>query len=73
MLTFWVKQYAAMARAKVRSFFVKENGEVNIIAMVILIVIAIGLAVLFRNQISTLVHNLFEQIRGKTDNIGEFE
>ena len=40
----------------------KENGQVNIIAIVILIGIAIMLALIFKDRISTLIGSLFDTI-----------
>jgi flagellin-like protein len=54
-----IKTAMLMAQMKVANFFSKENGEVNIVAMVILLAIAIMLAVFFKNEITTLVQNLF--------------
>ncbi len=54
---------------KVRSFFVKEDGAAQIVTMVVLIAIAVVLAILFRNEIKTLIEDLFEDIVGETDKI----
>lgn len=67
MLMF-MQQAAFTAKMKFRAFMTKENGEVNIIAMVILIAIAVLLAVLFRKQIGNLINNLFKSIN---DNVGK--
>ena len=67
MLMF-MQQAAFMAKMRLRAFMTKENGEVNIIAMVILIAIAVLLAVLFRKQIGNLISNLFKSIN---DNVGK--
>lgn len=66
MLMFMQQAFLA-AKMKVHSFMTKENGEVNIIAMVILIAIAVLLAVLFRKQIGKIISNLFKAIN---DNVG---
>lgn len=50
------------AQLKAENFFKKENGEVNIIAIVILIGIAIMLALIFKERISTLIGSLFDTI-----------
>lgn len=50
------------AQLKAENFFKKENGEVNIIAIVILIGIAIMLALIFKDRISTLIGSLFDTI-----------
>lgn len=56
------------ARLKVESFFTKEDGEVNIIAIVILIGIAILLALIFKDRISSLINSLFDTIDQNAQN-----
>ena len=52
------------AEAKIRKFFSKENGEVNIVVIVVLIGIAVLLALLFKNEISKLLKDMFSKIGG---------
>lgn len=47
------------------NFFQNEDGDVNIVSMVVLIGIAVLLAVMFKTQISDLLKTLFGTI---TDN-----
>lgn len=56
-----LKSYAQM---KLSRFLAEENGEVNIVATVVLIGIAVLLAVFFKNQIMGLLTDLFDTIRG---------
>lgn len=56
------------AQSKVESFFKKEDGEVNIIAIVVLIGIAILLALIFKNRIATLINSLFDTIDQNAQN-----
>lgn len=53
---------AFKAGMKLREFFSKEDGEVNIVAIVILIGIAVLLAIIFKGAISNLLNTLFETI-----------
>ena len=46
----------------VSSIFYDEKGEVNILAMIILLAIALILAVAFRKKIMDLVKGLFDEI-----------
>lgn len=49
--------------------FVKdEKGEVNIVAMVILIGIAVVLAIIFKDAIGGLINSLLNQIKGNANN-----
>ncbi len=52
------------AKERVVNTLKKENGETNIIAIVLLIVIVIALAVIFRNQITNLVNRVWSRIFG---------
>ncbi|MCQ2455537.1 MAG: flagellin-like protein [Clostridia bacterium] len=55
--------YAVISmRCKVREFMKKENGDVNIVSIVVLIGIAVLLAILFRKQVGNLINNLFNTI-----------
>ena len=51
--------------AKLGRFIKDERGEVNIVATIILLGIAVLLAVAFRKQIGVLVTEIFDAIRGK--------
>ncbi len=51
-----------MAKMKLRKFFSDEKGEVNIVAIVVLIGIAVLLALIFKDQIESLLETLFGTI-----------
>ncbi len=51
-----------MARIKAMGFVQEEDGEVNIVSIVVLIGIAVLLAVFFRNHIVNLLNSLFSTI-----------
>ena len=46
------------------SFFKDEKGEVNIIAIIVILAIALALAVIFRNQIVKLFDQIWDGIWG---------
>ena len=56
------------AQYKARRFFKKEDGEVNIIAIIVLIGIAILLALIFKDRIAELINNLFDTINQNAEN-----
>jgi predicted exporter len=56
------------AKTKTRAVFSKENGEVNIVAIVVLIGIAVLLAIVFRGYIENLLNTLFGQINNSAAN-----
>ncbi len=58
----------AMAKMKLRKFFTDEKGEVNIVAIVVLIGIAVLLALLFKEQIEGLLTTLFGTITENANN-----
>lgn len=58
----YVRSFVYGAKIRARSFFSKESGEVNIVAIVVLIGIAVLLAIIFKDAISSLLTTLFGTI-----------
>ena len=56
---------------KLGRFIKDERGEVNIVATIILLGIAVLLAVAFREQIGELVSDIFTKISGKGEKLTE--
>lgn len=54
-------------RNAMRKFFTNERGEVNVVAIVVLIAVAVVLALLFKDQIAQLIRTLISQITGKAE------
>ncbi len=50
------------AQCRIRAFLESEKGEVNIVTTVVLIGIAVGLAVMFKDRIVILLNNLMDTI-----------
>ena len=50
------------AQCKFAEFLHKEDGDVNIVSIVVLIGIAVLLAIIFRKAVSNLINNLFNTI-----------
>ncbi|MDR2665402.1 MAG: flagellin-like protein [Oscillospiraceae bacterium] len=63
-----VKTVTRALRARLRDFISRDGGEVNIVAVVVLIGIALILAILFRRQIQSLLETLFESINQNAEN-----
>ena len=55
------------AKEKFNDFVTKENGDVNVVSIVILIGIAVVLALFFKDQISGIVKKLLSAIGKKAD------
>lgn len=62
------RKIAVSAQLKFREFVTKENGEVNIVAIVVLIGIAVILAIIFRKAIANLLNRLFGTIENNATN-----
>ena len=60
--------YATLASLKLKNLFSNEKGEVNVVAIVVLIGVAVLLAILFKDEISRLLTDLLAVIRGKAEN-----
>lgn len=57
------------AYVKILNFLSKEEGEVNIVATVLLIGVAVLLAIIFRGAIENLLNMLFGQIENNANNV----
>lgn len=57
----------SMAKLKLRQLFSDEKGEVNIVAIVVLIGIAVLLALFFKDKIQELLETLFGTIIPNAD------
>lgn len=62
-LEWWLIGKYAVAKNSVKNFFEKENGESNIIAIILVILVVIALAAVFKNAIVELVNGLFDAIK----------
>lgn len=67
MLSTRIAVYATYAKLKMKKFLTNEKGEVNIIATVLLIGIAVGLAIIFKDKITELLNNLFGKLSSSAD------
>lgn len=50
-----------MAKENLKKWITKENGEANIIAIIMILVIVIGLVVIFRKAIWDLVEDIIKR------------
>ncbi|MFQ9516016.1 MAG: Flp1 family type IVb pilin [Eubacterium sp.] len=56
---------ALIAKNRIRTFLKDEKGEVNVVAIIVLIAVAIVTAGVFKEQIGNLVVNLFKNLTTK--------
>jgi len=57
------------AMIHIKNFFTDEKGSVDLVTIVILVAIAIGLAVIFKNKIVEILTNMFDSMDQNTQNI----
>lgn len=55
-------------RKVMREFWLEEDG-VGVIEIVLILVVLIGLVIIFKKQINTLLENIFKQINSKSKEI----
>ncbi len=56
------------AKEKLVNLMKKENGEANIIAIILVLAIVIALAIIFKNQLSALFNRIWGSL---FDNVGD--
>ena len=61
----WAQIRLLKMKESVKEFFSEERGDSNMIAVIILIVIVVALAIVFREQITDLVGRLWSSIFGE--------
>lgn len=54
-------------RNRVESAIKDEEGATNIIAIILVIIVVIAVAIIFRDQITSIVEGLFTKITGQID------
>ena len=75
MLDYEVKVMLAWQRAKVAvkkgvmDFFTNENGDTNMISIVVVLVVVLGLAILFKNKATDFVTKLWKTIDTKSGSL----
>ncbi len=60
--------FLTSAKIKFGKFFSEEDGDVNIVSIVVLIGVAVLLAIIFRGAITNLLNSLFATIEGNATN-----
>lgn len=58
----WLDSMAFIAKKKMEYFLTNEEGDTNIVSMVVLMGIAVLLAVVFKDNVKNLLDNLFADI-----------
>ena len=55
-------------RAKIREYLYDESG-MGTVEMILIIVVLVGLVLIFKNQITSIINTLFESITTKTGSV----
>lgn len=63
-----MKQKRTKEKKKRRSF-ARDNRGMGTVEIILIIVVLVGLVIIFRNQISSIVNSLFSRITSQTNNI----
>ncbi len=53
-----------MLKQKVKEFIEEEDG-IGTVEMILILVVLIGLVIIFKNQLNSLVNNIFNQINSQ--------
>lgn len=61
----WAK--SNIAKKKMKDLFRNERGDTNIVAIILILVVVVGLAIIFKTQISAMVTKLWTKINGAAD------
>ena len=62
-----IRKFGETAKEKVSEIFTDETGDVNVVAIVVLIGVVVLLAILFKDQVGKLLKTLFGAIGGKAN------
>lgn len=65
---FLIAKYVA-AKMKAEGFLKSEKGEANIVAVILVLAIVIGLVVIFRKNIASLVDKIWSNIASDMESI----
>lgn len=57
-----LRKWMEQAGEKIHDFFTDERGDTNLISIVVVLVIVMALAVVFRENITTLVEGMWQSI-----------
>ncbi|MCI5953213.1 MAG: hypothetical protein MRZ49_01345 [Lachnospiraceae bacterium] len=60
-----------MGKERLKNFsqFMKEEDGMGTVEIILIIVVLVGLVILFKSQITTIVNNLFNKITSQTGKI----
>lgn len=64
-----LKSKGASVIAEVKEFWEEEDG-VGVVELILILVVLIGLVLIFKDQLTTLVNNIFKTIKEQAGKVG---
>ncbi len=63
--------YLKMKQMKMKDFWKEEKGAADIVAVILIVIIAVAAAWVFREEIIKLIQKLFGDIKGSLNGLGD--
>ena len=63
--------YLKMEQMKMKDFWKEEKGAADIVAVILIVIIAVAAAWMFREEILKLIENLFGDINDSLNGLGD--
>ena len=63
--------YLKMKQMKMKDFWKEEKGAADIVAVILIVIIAVAAAWVFREEIIKLIQKLFADIKGSLNGLGD--
>ena len=63
--------YLKMKQMKMKDFWKEEKGAADIVAVILIVIIAVAAAWMFREEILKLIEKLFGDINGSLNGLGD--
>lgn len=63
--------YLKMKQMKMKDFWKEEKGAADIVAVILIVIIAVAAAWVFREEIIKLIQNLFGEINDSLNGLGD--
>lgn len=63
--------YLKMKQMKMKDFWKEEKGAADIVAVILIVIIAVAAAWVFREEIIKLIQKLFGDINGSLNGLGD--
>ena len=64
----WNRRFDYMVMNKIKDFFREEDG-IGTVEMILILVVLISLVIIFKDQLTNLVNDIFSQITSKSSSI----